>query len=186
MGSSAVEQLTSISFGDYLEAEQRSERRHEWVGGRIYAMSGGSERHALAAGLVSDALRPGARARGCRTFLADRMLRPGGVAYYPDFLVVCGPAGHAHYETDAALVVEVLSPSTRGNDRREKAMAYSTLSGLLQYLLLDPVERRIEVARFTPGGVQWEAFGAGDVVPTAYGDLVVDALYDELDVEATT
>lgn len=186
MSSSAAEQLTSISFEDYLEAEKHAEGRHEWVGGRVYVMSGGSERHALVAGLVSDTLRPQARERGCRTFIADRMVRPGDVAYYPDFLVVCGPAGHLHHETDAALIVEVLSPTTGGIDRREKAMAYSTLPGLEQYLLIDPVERRIEVARFGPDGLRWEAFGSGDVVLTAYGDLVVDDLYDELDAEATT
>lgn len=55
-----------------------------------------------------------------------------------------------------------------------------------QYLLLDPLERRIEVATFGDTGVQWEAFGPGDVVPTAYGDLDVDDLYDELEAEATT
>lgn len=83
MGSSAVEQLRSISFEDYLAAEQRSERRHEWVGGRVYAMTGGTERHALAALATLFRLRPGARAAGCRSFVADRMLRIDEVAYYP-------------------------------------------------------------------------------------------------------
>lgn len=186
MSSSAAEQLTSISFEDYLEAEKHSEGRHEWVGGRVYAMSGGSERHALASQSAFLTLHPGARQKGCRSFVSDRLLRVGGVAYYPDVLVVCGRAGHVHHETDAALIVEVLSPSTRGNDRREKAMACSALPGLEQYLLIDPSERRIEVARFGPDGLRWEAFGSGDVVLTNYGDLVVDDLYDDLDGQATT
>ncbi len=186
MSSSAAEELRSVTFEQYLEAEQRSEVRHEWVGGRIYAMSGGSERHALASQQVFLSLRPGARAQGCRAFSNDRMIRSGGVAYYPDFLVVCGPAGDVHHEVDATLIVEVLSPSTRDRDRREKAMAYSTLPSLQQYLLVDPLYRQIEVAVLGPDGLRWQAHGSGDVVSTAYGLLVVDDFYDELDAEATT
>lgn len=65
-------------------------------------------------------------------------------------------------------------------------MAYGTLPGLPQYLLMDPLERRIEVPSYGADGLRWEAFGPGDFVFTAYGDLVVDELYDELDAEATT
>lgn len=184
--SSAAEELVSVTFEEYLEAEKLSEVRHEWVGGRVYATSGGSERHALAAQLISDVLRPGARAQGCRTFTSDRMLKPRVVAYYPDFLVICGPAGAVNFETDATLIVEVLSPSTRDHDRREKAMAYSTLPSLQQYLLLDPLYRQVEVATLEAGGLRWQAYGSGDVVYTPYGDLVVDDFYDELDAEATT
>ncbi|MFN0088894.1 MAG: Uma2 family endonuclease [Acidimicrobiales bacterium] len=53
------------------------------------------------------------------------MRTPRGNGYYPDVLLVCGPAAHRLYETDADVIVEVLSDSTEGVDRRETAEAYA-------------------------------------------------------------
>lgn len=107
-------------FDAFVDAERRSEVRHELVAGRVYVMAGGSERHDVLVNAVSDALRPGARTKGCRTFASNRLLRTrADSAYYPDFLVACRPAADAHFEADADLVVEVLSPSTGDRDRHE-------------------------------------------------------------------
>lgn len=184
--STAAEDIFSLSFEEYLEREVPAEQRHEYVGGRVYLMAGGTERHDLAAGLVYEALAPGARAQGCRPFMSNRLLRTTSAAYYPDVLVVCSPAGHRLYETDATVVVEVLSRSTQASDRREKATQYGQLPGLGLYLLVDPDERRIEVAVADRGALAWQVFGPGAVVPTRYGDLDVDALYDQLDASAST
>ena len=184
--TSAAEELPTVSFGEYLLNEQEAPRRHEFVGGRVYAMAGGSERHELAAMLVSDALRPGARAAGCRSFVANRMLRAAGSAYYPDFLIVCGPAEHRLYEADASLIVEILSASTQDHDRREKAMAFSSLTTLRHYLLVDPERTSVEVAQLTDGQWEWQKYGPGRVVVTTYGVLDLDQLYAALDAEATT
>ena len=188
--SSPAEELLAATFEQFLHREQDAPRRHELVSGRIYVMAGGSERHDLAAGLVYEALAPGARTAGCRPFTANRLLKVGSegsaAGYYPDVLVTCGPAQHRLYEADAHLVVEVLSPSTQDTDRREKASAYLRLPGLSAYVLVDPERRRVEVARMVDGQLTWQAFGPGDVVTTAFGVLDVDALHDALDATATT
>jgi Putative restriction endonuclease len=49
--------------------------RHELVGGRVYAMSGGTGRHDLAAQLLYEMLVDEARTRRCRTFVGNRLLR---------------------------------------------------------------------------------------------------------------
>ena len=72
-----------------------------------------------------EALAPGARARGCRPFISNRLVRLGDTAYYPDSFFVCGPAAARLSEADLTVVVEVLSPSTGDTDRREKAVAYA-------------------------------------------------------------
>lgn len=51
--STASEHRSTVAFEAYLAAEQSSERPHEWVAGRVYTMSGGTERHDLLAGLIS-------------------------------------------------------------------------------------------------------------------------------------
>jgi len=185
--SSAAESLATLSFDRYLEAEASAVRRSEFVGGRVYAMAGGSERHDLAAGLVFAVLAPGALARGCRPFTANRLVRLANAAYYPDVLVVCGPAGHRLYETSVTVVVEVLSPSTQDSDRREKTTAYASCPDLAAYLLLDPDRRRVEVGRPAgDDGLTWTVAGPGDVIPTPVGDLEVDDVYDQLDRAAST
>ena len=181
-----AEELPAVTFADFLRSEERAARRHEYVGGRVYVMAGGSERHELVTGLVYEALAAGARTAGCRPFLGNRLVRAGEAAYYPDILVVCAPAADRLYETDASLIVEVLSPSTESTDRREKTAAYATLSSMGLYVLVDPQRRRLEVAQVKDGRATWQVFGAGGVVPTRYGTLVVDDLYDVLDASATT
>ncbi len=182
------EALAYTSFEAYLDGEQTARRRHELVGGRLYALAGGSERHDLVAGLHYETLAPGARARGCRPFTSNRIVRTKcGNAYYPDVMVVCSPAPHRLYETDPALIVEVLSPSTQDQDRREKAVAHAESSGLGLLLLVDPDARRIEIARPADGRIQdWQVYGAGDVISTPFGDIDVDACYDAVDRSATT
>lgn len=166
--------IAFCSAEEFLFGEELAERRHELVGGRVYAMAGGSERHDLVAGLIYELVAPGSRLRGCRPFTANRLLRtPSGNLYYPDVLVACGPAPHRLYETGPALIVEVLSPSTADIDRREKAVAHAEAEPLQLLLLVDPDARRIEAARPSGGRVtEWTVFGPGEVVATGFGDSV--------------
>lgn len=182
-----TEAIAVLSFEEFCEAESRGDRRHELVGGRVYAMAGGSERHDLAAGLMYEAIARNARGAGCRPFIANRLVRvASGNGYYPDVVVVCGPAAHRLYEQNPSFVVEVLSRSTEDVDRREKSQAYATSSSLRQYVLVDPDHRRIEVARPVDAKLEWSVLGSGDVLDTGYGIIDIDAYYDDLDAAATT
>ncbi|MGH9189340.1 MAG: Uma2 family endonuclease [Acidimicrobiales bacterium] len=182
------EAIAFVSLDAFLDGEQTTARRHELVGGRVYAMAGGSERHDLAAGLIYELLAPGARSAQCRPFTSNRLVRTrSDSCYYPDVMVACGPAPHRLYETGPALIVEVLSPSTADVDRREKATAYAEATSLRLLILVDPDARRIEVARPLDGRIHdWAVFGAGQVIATDFGDIEVDALYDVVDSVATT
>lgn len=181
-----AEALPTISFQDYLDGEERTERKHEWVAGRVYAMAGGTERHDLMSGLVYEALAPGARRRGCRPFQQNRKVKIGEHAYIPDVVVVCegSEPPDRQYERDLTLVVEVLSPGTATTDRREKAPVYHSAASFRAYALVDPDSRRIELATDVAGELHWDVYGPGDVVPVL--DLVVDDLYDTLDATART
>ena len=183
---STAEVLSDVTFEAFLAAEQGSERRHEWVAGRVYAMAGATERHDLMVGLIYRKLAALADARGWRTFAHNRLVRLGDVAYYPDVLVVC-PSDikpDRLHELDLSIVVEVVSPSTEALDRREKTMAYTSAPSFERYVVVDPDRRRIEVATRGPGGVHWELFSHGRVIFEL--DLDVDAVYDTLDATALT
>ena len=183
-----TEAIAYTSFEDFLGAETLSEGRHELVGGRVYVMAGGTERHDLTAQALWERLAPGVRAAGCRAFVGNRLLKtPSTATYYPDVLVACGRAPDDHYEISPSLVIEVLSPSTESTDRREKAESYARIESLQTYVLAHPLFRRLEIATRDEGGAwRWQAVGPGDLWCGPYGDIDIDELYDAIDADATT
>ena len=182
------EAVQMLGWGDFLSLEAGGQR-HEIVGGRAFAMAGCSERHDMLAGLLALELASATRRGPCRTFTQNRLVRtPRGNGYYPDVMLCCGTAAHRLYETDADVIIEVLSDSTESVDRREKAEAYVALPSLSSYFLVDPRVRRVELGRRDPEGTwRWEVVAAGGVIDLGGHGLVdCNALYDELDRKATT
>lgn len=66
---------TRLSADDYLEGELKSDIRHEYVDGEVYAMAGAWEAHNLIAGNVFSRLRGAARGGPCRVFISDMKVR---------------------------------------------------------------------------------------------------------------
>ena len=64
-----------ISIPDYLKAEEKSQIRHEYLGGQIFAMSGASEEHNRIAGNIYSRLLAHLRGSGCKTFMSDMKVR---------------------------------------------------------------------------------------------------------------
>lgn len=174
-----------ISYAAYLLLESKSEVRHEYVDGTLYAMSGGKPVHARLASAVTEVLGPALRGGPCATYSSDlRVYIPAdGRSTYPDLTVICGPVEHHPVDPDAAInpsvIVEVLSDSTEAYDRGEKFSAYRTLPSLADFVMLLPDAVRIEHFQRRDGG-QWvfRACGPGDVLALASGaTLAVDDVY---------
>ncbi|MBX3168737.1 MAG: Uma2 family endonuclease [Candidatus Eremiobacteraeota bacterium] len=122
-----------MTIEQYFEHEERSEARHEYWNGEIFLMSGGTLDHnTIVLNLVSE-LRPALRGGSCRLFAQDLRLwvETFQLFTYPDLFVVCGPPplfpGRKDTVTDATLVIEVLSPSTRDYDAGDKFKFYRSL-----------------------------------------------------------
>jgi Uma2 family endonuclease len=175
------------SYAAYLEAEARSDRKHEFHDGVVVAMSGGTPRHSHLATRMIGALVSSLAGRPCRPFESNLRLYLPAVrrGLYPDASVVCGRLEHDPADPDAAtnptLIVEVLSPSTEACDRGEKLELYQTLASFQEYVLVASERLRVEVIRREADG-SWrhEYYGTGDVVPLRSIDvsLRVDVLYD--------
>ena len=133
---------TAASIEDYLEGEQHTDIKHEYLGGQIVAMGGASDRHGLIGLSLAALLHPHARSKACQLFMGDMKVRVDhdgdSYFYYPDLLLSCNPADkeHAYYRRHPCLLVEVLSPTTERIDTREKLLAYRLLPSLREYLLL--------------------------------------------------
>ncbi|MFA7240526.1 MAG: Uma2 family endonuclease [Sulfuricellaceae bacterium] len=136
-----------IPIKEYLEGEQRSEIRHEYLAGQVELIAGAGEKHNRIAGNLFFHLRAAARGKECGVFISDMKVRveQNDAFYYPDVMVTCDPQDteplHKH---TPCLIVEVLSPATEAIDRREKMTAYRTLPSLRYYLLVAQDKRQIE------------------------------------------
>lgn len=148
-----------LTAKEYLAGELRSNVRHEYLGGHVYAMSGASRRHNIIAGNIFSSLRSHLRGKKCRAYIHDMKVRlpylAGDVFYYPDVMVVCRLGEPSEYYSEApSIIVEVLSKETESVDRREKLMAYTTIPTLKSYVIVDQYRRRMEVFRRSRG--QWK------------------------------
>lgn len=144
----------------YLEIERAAEFKSDYYDGHMYAMSGGSLRHAILIAAVAHELSNSLKGRPCTVVSSDLRLGVGsGRLYtYPDVAVFCGVAKLADQHQDILLnptvLVEVLSPSTERYDRGIKWTQYRTIESLQEYALVSQTEPRIEIFRRQSGG-QW-------------------------------
>jgi Uma2 family endonuclease len=178
----AAEQPQTFTFEEYLKVESASEVRHEYVGGHLYDLIGGSVGHGLLVQLINTRLLAAFLPKGCRVHSHDTKLRiPDGRTYYPDVYVVCGPEAHPLYDTDAQWVVEVRSPTTAATDDREKSPAYMQLPSLEGYILADPDSRYLELRTPTEVGWQVSRYPDGGVLQAGPAALDVTEIFDQLD-----
>jgi len=181
-----------ISIDEYLEGELRSDIRHEYLGGEVYAMAGAGEKHNRIAGNLFFHLRAASRGKACGVFINDMKLRidASDAFYYPDVLVSCDPADtQPLFKSLPCLLVEVLSPSTEVIDRREKLLAYRKLPTLRHYLLVSQEQRAVQWHQRDADG-QWlisDLQGSGTLALDCPGLAVtvsLDDIYEDVNLSA--
>jgi Uma2 family endonuclease len=129
------------------------------VDGEIYAMAGGSKNHNRIAADLCTLLNTKLAEGNCEAFLADVLLQVRSTLfYYPDVYVVCNSAEDEdeYIAHDPVLVAEVLSPTTKRIDRREKLAEYKQLPSLRDCLLIHQDRVGIELYSRTTDSAEWE------------------------------
>lgn len=135
---------------EYLALERRTEMRHEFYAGEIFAMGGASEAHVLIVANLTRELGTQLRHRPCKVYPTDMRVRIArtGLYTYPDITVVCGEArfDDDHFDTllNPKLIVEVLSESTERYDRGKKFEHYRKIESLTDYVLISQDAAHIE------------------------------------------
>ena len=138
---------------EYLAFERRSEERHEYVDGELFAMSGASERHNLIVVNFSREISLQFKGRSCKVYTNDMRVTIAGTARYcyPDVAALCNPAVFDDEQKDTLLnpnlIIEVLSASTEAYDRGEKFEYYRRIESLKEFVLVAQDKPYIE--RFT-------------------------------------
>ncbi|MGK3992432.1 Uma2 family endonuclease [Sorangium sp. So ce1024] len=178
-----------LSPEEYLELDRASEVRHEYAGGEIFAMSGGTFEHSAIAANIGRLLGNALGERGCTALNSELRIKiPSADRYvYPDGSVVCGRPEFEDERRDTllnpVLVIEVLSAtsdSSEAYDRGDKFALYQTVASIREVVLASQKAPRVEVfARQADGSWVLRVYGPGDraALSSVGCDLVVDEVY---------
>lgn len=124
-------------------------RRYEIIEGALYEMPSPSMGHAAVIANIITLLIPLVSRVGGRWFTAPLdVLIPGGNPVQPDVIVIL-PGSQAQMvaqgiEGPPDLIVEVLSPSSRGHDLLTKRSLYAR-AGVREYWIVDPDARTLMI-----------------------------------------
>ena len=141
--------MTYQAFMDMYEA---TEERMEFIDGEVYLLASPTVFHQDIAANILVLFRNWLKGKPCKAFTA-----PFDVHFHkkgndcpdvcqPDILIACDTVGNINekgkYMGTPALVVEILSPSTRSKDMVKKLNTYM-LSGVKEFWVVDPASRTV-------------------------------------------
>lgn len=148
---------TGEPFEEFLASEEQSERKHEYLQGRVYAMAGADEAHNTVTGNIFARMHAAVRRSPCRVYQSDMALRADSdeTYFYPDVMATCSQSDAKldRFKRAPTILIEVLSKSTSKRDQGEKKDHYLSISSLRQYWLVSKDRCHIEVYRRS--GADW-------------------------------
>ncbi|ELS05665.1 hypothetical protein Xen7305DRAFT_00054160 [Xenococcus sp. PCC 7305] len=151
----ASQQKTYLTPEAYLQIEENSDLKNEYINGEICVMAGVTNTHVTIAGNIFALLLSHLRGSGCRVYISDMKVRieSKNCFYYPDIIVTCEEKDRENstYKKYPCLIIEVLSNSTEAFDRGDKFIDYQSLETLQEYVLINSKKARIECFRRTEG-----------------------------------
>jgi Uma2 family endonuclease len=181
------------SFHEYVLLEEYSNVRHEYLDGVIYAMPGGSPRHAALAARIIRILGAQLAGRPCEVFTSDLRVRvkATGLGTYPDVTAVCGKIERdpeeASFVVNPSVLFEVLSDSTEEYDRGEKLDHYRQIAAAREIVLVSHCQPRLEIWRRNAAG-PWSSVaveaGACARLGSIGCEIAVDDFYRDLPDES--
>jgi len=160
MGEAALKH-EYISEEDYLAGEELTEVAHEYVEGRVHAMSVPTDTHGVISANIFTSLHTLLRGKRCTAWMGNMRVRIAflnrTIHYIPDVLVACDdPPRDRRFREQPLAIFEVASQSTAATDQREKLLAYTTIPSLRHYFILQ--QDRVEIAHIRRTATGWEEF----------------------------
>src|SRR6185437_6149058 len=135
---------------DYWDLEAGSNLKHEYYKGEIYLMSGARMDHnTIMANMIIE-IGSKLKETSCQVLPSEMrvMVEENTLITYPDISIVCGEPTFLKADemelTNPAVIIEILSPSTKVYDRGEKFQLYRALTSLQEYILVDSKTMAVE------------------------------------------
>lgn len=154
MPQPAVAYMTEDEFFEFVQIR---DEKWELIEGAPVMMAGANQRHQDIAANTLTSLHVQLRGKRCRPTAADTgVATSNGTIRYPDVVVDCGKRDdQAMHATAPTLVIEVLSPSTRGFDSHKKVLEYKSHPDI-RYILLIDTNNACSLLHFRDGEGWWE------------------------------
>ncbi len=145
--------IKKYTVEEYHALEIATGQKYEYRNGEVYAMSGGTLNHSLISNNITGHLRGALleKNKNCYVLNSDmRIAVDFAESYvYADGSVYCNEPSFSEKDknalTNPTLIIEVLSPNTRGYDRGEKFWKYKHLSSFKEYVIIEQKEPVVEV-----------------------------------------
>ncbi len=161
--SKARSKPQTISLEEYFEMEMTAETRHEFWNGEIRAMAYTSPEHGIIVHNLDRLLGNCIVDKNCILVPNDRMLFVPSCnrIFYPDLMLICGRSQYHQYKgkmvatLNPKVIVEVLSDSTKEDDKVGKWDCYKRIPSLEQYVLVAQDRKRIEIFHRTEDEKKW-------------------------------
>lgn len=150
-----------ITYEEYMALVNSSDQRYELIDGEVYLLASPSFNHQIVVNEIAWHFNNYFKSNPCRSLTAPLDIRLFGFAgkfeedpnvVQPDIIVICdeNKVNEANkYEGIPTLIVEVLSPSSKGRDMVAKLNLYMK-SGVPEYWIVNLAEKSIFQYSFTP------------------------------------
>lgn len=176
----------------YIELEENSEFKSEYLSGQIFAMAGGSPEHSAIGNNIGREMGNLLKRGPCQVFNSDLRvtIMQTSLMTHPDVTVVCREQ-HRHLldknsSINPTVLFEVLSPTTEAYDRGEKWAHYRRLDSPQEYLLVSQNKARVE--QYVRQDDSWkfmavEGLAASLLLPSLGCSLALAEVYDKVTFE---
>ena len=143
---------TSIKFtpNEYLVNERKSEIKHEFLDGVVFAMAGASKKHNQISSNLVRIIGNQILNKPCSVYASDMRVKSEATNKYsyPDIVVSCENENFEDEEEDSLLnpliIIEILSDSTEAYDRGDKFFHYRQIDSFVEYVLVSQKNQHIE------------------------------------------
>jgi len=174
------------SVAAFEEWDALQPERWEFVAGRPRQMAPASMRHSVIKRNVFRALDRALAGSGCEALVDGPQILTEDISAIPDVVVTCAPLDLTTPVIAApAIIVEVMSPSTEGDDHGLKWLSYRKIASLGHYLVIAQHQRLIHL-HSRAGDIWRERFvSAGSItLDDPPVTLELEAVYAATDVAA--
>jgi Uma2 family endonuclease len=173
-----------VTYEEFLRITESSPERYEYIDGEIYLMTSPDINHQLIHAKIFNHLFNWLKGKKCQVFSApfdvtlvnDALLSKNVVE--PDILVSCDYHDQKdeknRYTGIPALVIEILSPSTRSIDQVKKLNVYRS-GGVSEYWIVDPRYLQVTLYSFVEKQI-------AEAIPFKHPDVVKSIRFEGLEM----
>jgi len=147
--------INYVTKTEYLELEENSDSKHEYIDGQVIAMSGASSSHRRISGNIFTQISNHLHDHPCVPSTCDARVASKDDYYYPDIVVDCNENEDSTslYAEKPVLIIEVFSKSTKHLDKGRKLLEYINIPSMIEYVMVEQNSASIDVLRKSEGWI---------------------------------